>query len=182
MKLLSKNYWKLIKQLIPGFIGILFLSGVGYAVIQTNTFPDDGNVGIGTLDPNISCGLENGSGVCDAKTLSIVSGPVEPALLELALKVDSAPQASEIGDIRFIQGDTTKYHVAQIGAVAVANPLDGANLYFYTNARLGIVGLIVKANGDSIAIPAIKSTTGTRYVCVGTDGTLSSSVTPCSGT
>jgi hypothetical protein len=36
--------------------------------------------------------------------------------------------------------------------------------------------------GGNVIIPAIKSTSGTRYVCIDSDGVISSSATACSGT
>jgi hypothetical protein len=50
------------------------------------------------------------------------------------------------------------------------------------SSTLSVSGSTLVITGGSAEIPAIESTTGQRFVCVGTDGSLTSSAAPCVGT
>jgi hypothetical protein len=55
-------------------------------------------------------------------------------------------------------------------------------LYFGPSVTAATYCTIVPTYTGPFSIPSIKSTTGTRYLCVGTTGTITSSTTACSGT
>lgn len=65
---------------------------------------------------------------------------------------------------------------------------NGFTLFDYENSENIFIASTIRAHsfqlGDNISliIPKIPSLTGTRYLCIGTDGVVTSSALPCSGT
>lgn len=87
-----------------------------------------------------------------------------------------AQAGAAYGYIRFMQynGTTTRtiMSISQLGGVAIGSTIAAA---------LDAPANSLKVEGDVI-VPAVKSLSGTRFVCADTDGKLVSSTTACSGT
>jgi len=134
-----KSIRKVSGRLFLGLSMVLLNTGaLSYA--QTNTFPNDGNVGIGTVSPNVSG--QPGT------VLSISSGSAN-GFLEL---IGNRTTNANVGGIDFINNAASNTRIATILGSRVDQDNSG-ELQFYTNAAgAGLVQRMVISKSGSLGV------------------------------
>lgn len=134
----------------------------------------NGNIGIGTINPT-------------AQVQAVASSPIINSTSNNAGGLGALAAFNSSGDESAIVCTGTSYAIPRTCGVltSAGRPFNFGNFsgsIFQTIDSNGNIG-IGSANPDSILnIPSLKSTTGTRYICIGTTGRITSSASACSGT
>lgn len=137
-------------------------------VVGTVTATD--NIGIGTTLPNANLDLKGAGPIIRLNSTDTTTNTFTK------YGNSNANDQIEFG----LEGTTEDFRINHSG---------NHNMWLGTNDTVrvfinnnGNVGIGSSAPNSILNIPSLKSTTGTRYLCIGTTGIITSSATACSGT